>query len=181
MNIFIGVIGTQYEREQGIVCTTFQQHRAKCCLNFLLRARILPTCICSKLSAMLLSTTAAFGALVVQVVGITHGRVDYTPSIFVILQLIMLVAAYQNPEQAWAPAQDPSQQRFLWIIAPSEPEEVYDMELGAEDHASSSSPSIHRCFVRLFASDHRSSACTSSLFGMLIQHALCTPQQHGRR
>jgi len=130
MNIFIGVIGTQYEREQGIVCTTFQQHRAKCCLNFLLRARILPTCICSKLSAMLLSTTAAFGALVVQVVGITHGRVDYTPSIFVILQLIMLVAAYQNPEQAWAPAQDPSQQRFLWIIAPSEPEEVYDMELG---------------------------------------------------
>eukprot|EP00928_Gymnodinium_smaydae_P002938 TRINITY_DN11073_c0_g1_i1.p1 TRINITY_DN11073_c0_g1~~TRINITY_DN11073_c0_g1_i1.p1 ORF type:complete len:865 (+),score=153.71 TRINITY_DN11073_c0_g1_i1:112-2706(+) len=133
LNIFIGVIGTQYERETEMVPLTFLHHRAQCCLNFLLRTRVLPYKLCSRPVSWLLTGMAVIVALAVQIMGVTSGKLPWTNRIFVLCQLTMLLLAYQHPMAAWSPPPAKSEERYLWLTTPC-------ANLGKADDVESADP-----------------------------------------
>lgn len=138
LNIFIGVIGQQYEQEQERVQVTLKHERAQCCLNFLLRARVLPCGLCSQHMAFALSSLAALGLLWLQLSGFdkelhwgvfsVHGGHSPTMlrrSLFALLQMGMIVLQYQNYEAPWAAdiggaavGGNSDSRRYLWIALP---------------------------------------------------------------
>mmetsp|Transcript_20841 Transcript_20841/g.65954 ORF Transcript_20841/g.65954 Transcript_20841/m.65954 type:complete len:850 (+) Transcript_20841:95-2644(+) len=117
LNIFIGVIGTTYEQEQERVPLTFLQHRACCCQNFLLRARVMPCNLCSRTCANVVSILALGAIVAAQVHGLVLARGGLvTRMTFFLSDLVLLVAAYQTPGLTWR-ASD-KEKRYLWLASP---------------------------------------------------------------
>jgi len=116
LNICIGVIGTAYAEEQARVPRTFLHHRACCCLNFLLRVRVLPTQLCGRRCANIAIILALGLCVFTQVHGLLvhHGALR-TRTIFFFSQLVMLLASYQTPDLQWCPTQD--RKHYLWITS----------------------------------------------------------------
>jgi hypothetical protein len=136
LNIFIGVISSQYEKEKEHVLLSFTNHRAHCCLNFLLRARVLPCRLCSKPLSWLITIVAACAALATQVVSLSHGRPRGTTIAFIVTQSIMLMAAYQNPTlplaSCWSCAAA-QKKHYLWLTCPhSNCDDASDIEEGVQ-------------------------------------------------
>jgi len=115
LNIFIGVIGQQYEHEKQRVQITLKHERSQCCLNFLLRSRIFPCWLCGQTTAKLITGLAFFCAIWLQLAGLddeldwgwvvtqsANAPTKVGRCLFALLQLIMLLAQYQNPEEPWA-------------------------------------------------------------------------------
>jgi len=139
LNIFIGVIGAEYEKEKERVKVTFQHERAASCLNFLLRAEQLPTRLCSRTASLFVTFFAATLALALQVFGVMRGKsLPWTRAAFVLCQLTMILMAYQNKhvsfKKHWYTSAGGLQPRYLWIAVPSEPSDwkPEDMELGRD-------------------------------------------------
>mmetsp|Transcript_123129 Transcript_123129/g.394292 ORF Transcript_123129/g.394292 Transcript_123129/m.394292 type:complete len:870 (-) Transcript_123129:141-2750(-) len=121
LNIFIGVIGQQYELEKERVQVTLKHERAQCCLNFLLRVRVLPCSLCGRTSAVVFTFLAAAVAIWLQLAGLDDElgwgimaivRTSRAPTMyeqclvarctFAVLQFTMILMQYQNPEASWA-------------------------------------------------------------------------------
>lgn len=117
LNIFIGVIGTTYEQEQERVPQTFLHHRACCCLNFLLRARVIPCNLCSRLCANICTAATLSLCVITQVQGLIYQNGGlFARIIFIFSQALMLLAAYQTPGLCWCPMED--NKRYLWLTTP---------------------------------------------------------------
>mmetsp|Transcript_68595 Transcript_68595/g.173474 ORF Transcript_68595/g.173474 Transcript_68595/m.173474 type:complete len:870 (+) Transcript_68595:63-2672(+) len=114
-NIFIGVIGQQYEYEKQRVQVTLRQERSQCCFMFLLRTRIFPCWLCGPTLARVITCFAFLCAIWLQLAGLDDEldwgwvvtRSANAPTkvgrcLFACLQLIMILAQYQNPEEPWA-------------------------------------------------------------------------------
>lgn len=136
LNIFIGVISEQYNEEKDQAKVTLKRERAQCCLNFLLRASVLPCNLMRRAGARLLTVAAASFMVLVQVFGLgreLHWAVPGMPDfmqlvhlhamlprcVFALMQFTMLFAQYQNPEAAWAMTNGKGDNRFLWLVIPS--------------------------------------------------------------
>jgi len=107
LNIFIGVIGENYSNQKRISRLMYQNARANCCCQFLLRASVIPGMLCSPLIASIVAMLAALVSLAAQVIDFALDGGHKLPpwlqrSIFVIAQGIMVIAAYQNPAKLWA-------------------------------------------------------------------------------
>mmetsp|Transcript_76515 Transcript_76515/g.214670 ORF Transcript_76515/g.214670 Transcript_76515/m.214670 type:complete len:841 (-) Transcript_76515:81-2603(-) len=148
LNIFIGVIGQQYEQEKDRVQVTLKHERAQCCLNFLLRAKVLPCGLCRRYVAFIVTILAAFAGVVIQAIGLDTElglgifRIDRNqipfPSVlarilFAMLQLTMIFAQYQDCDAPWASCLRGDQantKRYLWLALPVDEDE--EMELGRQ-------------------------------------------------
>jgi len=103
MNVFIGVIGQQYEEKREACHLMFQQQRACACCNFLVRARVLP---CS-LAPQNWARVAGAAAILCMLALLGHGLIEravqpWSICLFILLQMMVLVSAYQNPSAPWA-------------------------------------------------------------------------------
>jgi len=130
MNVFIGVIGQQYEEKREVCHLMFQQQRASACCNFLVRARVLP---CSLASQKRARVAGAAGVLCMLCL-LGHGLVEravqpWSICLFILLQMMVLLSAYQNPSAPWATlftcSDEESAPHYLWTVVSraSEPEE----------------------------------------------------------
>lgn len=126
LNIFIGIIGTQYEVERLKTSKSFQQMRAERCRNFLVRAQALPCSICSENSAAAVSCAAILLTLALQVATLTRSQEPQVLEHPLLIagtlcscQLLLLFAAYQNPSAFWTrAAARAAHKRFLWLAVP---------------------------------------------------------------
>ncbi|CAE8636699.1 unnamed protein product [Polarella glacialis] len=104
LNIFIGVISEMYIVEKENVRLNFRQLRAGSCLQYLLRARIMPCRLCSKVTSFIVIIITTMVAVAVQgFYLVVREGADQTwigGSLF-FCQLIIVLASYQNPSAAW--------------------------------------------------------------------------------
>jgi len=144
LNIFIGVIGNNYNEQREKMPEVFQSVRAGICLTFLLRAKIIPTWLCSqKCAGMLVVIMAAILAfiqvsclvleegkdagslmrrIVLSHVPVFHFLNNYRSVFFFVCQSIMLLAAYQDPNTTWGMRWPGTvtKDHFLWVATVSE-------------------------------------------------------------
>lgn len=120
LNIFIGVIGEQYSLERNRCKRTFQKMRAASCLTFLLRVRVLPCNLMNKVTAEAVLVLSVLVSMAFQVLGLRNGEsLPWTGLIFFVLQVVMFLAAYQNPDAPWT-AQNAKKPYYLWLATPHE-------------------------------------------------------------
>jgi len=120
LNIFIGVIGEQYSLERQRCRLTFQKMRASSCLTFLLRVKVLPCNLVEKWVAEAAMVLAALLCVSLQVLGLARGAsLPYTGAVFFLLQVVMFLASYQNPQAPWA-ASNAKTPYYLWLATPRE-------------------------------------------------------------
>lgn len=121
MNIFIGILGTQYQLEKTKVNRTFQHLRAERCRNFLARARTLPCGLCSERLAAALGLLAVILSMGMQIASLTGSSFNANSGLFVFIlcgcKFVPLLAGYQSPSAFWA-KRTGSHNRFLWLTIP---------------------------------------------------------------
>jgi len=122
LNIFIGVIGEQYSLEKQRCKRTFQNRRASACLTFLLRAKVLPCALVQSCVAEAVLVLTVLLSMALQVHGLTSDELwPHCCPAFFGLQVVMFLAAYQNPKAPWA-ASSSKTPYYLWLATPRERE-----------------------------------------------------------
>ena len=177
LNIFIGVIGSNYERQKAHSAEIVQSVRTGICLTFLLRAKLIPCRLCSPRCALAGCLAAMALAMAVQFAGLARSEASwlqrwYLP-LFCLCQAVMVLAAYQDEESAWGPRTSGSGgDRYLWLAVACEPPE--DELGGAEGDADEESASTERAGVSVPMDS------ISTRFGVLVSISLRSsgPQTH---
>lgn len=128
MNVFIGVIGQQYEEKKEMCHLMFQHQRANACCNFLVRARVLPCSLASKTVATSAGVLGMGCIVMVPGYGLMKREVlPWTFSICVLLQMMIILSAYQNPSAPWASTHCPlapkERKHYLWTVVSRASEE----------------------------------------------------------
>jgi len=123
LNIFIGVIGEQYEVQKERCPIIFQHRRATACFNFLIRAKVLPCTLLSRRLALVVQALAVGSMLALQFEGLRRGSsLPWTKSSFILCQLVTLFCAYQNPKAPWTKATTGNccsvEKSYLWLVVP---------------------------------------------------------------
>jgi hypothetical protein len=122
LNIFISVLGDQYLVEKERISVTFQRHRAVACFNFLTRARVLPSSLCSVASASAVQAACLLSLLALQVFCFVQKELLVgTAMLFMACQQVALIAAYQNPAAPWE-KNHASESSYLWLVMPQRTE-----------------------------------------------------------
>eukprot|EP00929_Paragymnodinium_shiwhaense_P001530 TRINITY_DN101762_c0_g1_i1.p1 TRINITY_DN101762_c0_g1~~TRINITY_DN101762_c0_g1_i1.p1 ORF type:complete len:830 (-),score=152.78 TRINITY_DN101762_c0_g1_i1:45-2534(-) len=118
MNIFIAILGEQYSREMQSTSVVITHRRAAMCYTFLLRAKVLPTSFCSGGVSLLIIIFSTVLALAIEVACWMKGGLFFgARPWFFFCQLIMYLASFQNPSEAWVTK---SPQRHFWLIFPKQ-------------------------------------------------------------
>mmetsp|Transcript_30000 Transcript_30000/g.75664 ORF Transcript_30000/g.75664 Transcript_30000/m.75664 type:complete len:768 (+) Transcript_30000:145-2448(+) len=131
LNIFIGVVGEEYEKQRRMSKCVYRLVRAQKIQSFLTTARVLPCALTSKRMASRVATVACLTALAVQLVGLQQGRPwPWTRLILVMCQATMILATYQNPTEHWAVRRDACCRGLhLWMVRVAD----HSVEGGDED------------------------------------------------
>jgi hypothetical protein len=138
MNVFIGVIGQQYEEKKEMCHLMFQHQRANACCNFLVRARVIPYSLASDKVATLGGVLGMGCIVAVLGYGLMKREVlPWTISICVLLQMLIIVSAYQNPSAAWATSghctlAPEEKKHYLWTVV-SRASEAKNQEIDLEE------------------------------------------------
>ncbi|CAE8706672.1 unnamed protein product [Polarella glacialis] len=117
LNIFIGIISEAYIAEKEKCEVSFRRLRAKSCLDFLLRARILPCRLCSKTASVVIMSLAVVTCLAVQAYSfIDHEYADWIGPLFLFLQGVISLGSYQNQTSPWViNIHGPEDDSFVWF------------------------------------------------------------------
>lgn len=140
MNLFIGVMGEKYSNAKANAKLALWHCRANSCSSYLLEARCLPCGLCSRHRAAQAAALSGMVCLAVQAYGIYTGKaIQGSFLVFLICQMIMMLACFQAPGFPWAakchPWSGEQQDRFfLWTAQGHvDREEHIDSELFALD------------------------------------------------
>jgi len=127
LNIFIGIIGENYTLQKERSHEIFQEARTEACLAYLLRAKAVPSCLCSTRCAVGLAVVGAISAIVVQATSLSMEDVAEPLCVangwalfggFFVSQAMILLAAYQDPSAPWSACR--KKDHYLWIAVADE-------------------------------------------------------------
>ncbi|CAE8628619.1 unnamed protein product [Polarella glacialis] len=119
LNIFFEVIGEQYEKEKGRCELTFRRLRAKSCLRFLLRVRVMP-CLSCPLPCLLMfgscATTLGIQAYSFNRDGL-HGYKCLEGAAYVACQGLLIFASFHTPDAEVLAfiRGETKEARYLWV------------------------------------------------------------------
>jgi hypothetical protein len=127
LNVFIGVIGEQYEVQKRLCAQIFQHQRANACFDFLTRARVIPCSLMSVGMGLAMSAVAGLGIFALLFVSLVRSEtVAHESAYFAVFQMLLVLAAYQNPQAPWATPcsvisdNDSTHKYYLWLATPRE-------------------------------------------------------------
>jgi len=117
LNIFISVISEGYVEQRDKVAFSFKKLRAASCFCYLLRCRVLPCRVCSKLISYAACVTACSVAVGVQMYCFYDHRYHrWVAPVFFVCQLATILASYQDPDTPWViNAHGPEEDHYMWF------------------------------------------------------------------
>jgi len=117
LNIFIGVMSELYVNAKENCDLQFRHQRAGSCFAYLLRSRVIPCGVVTTKVAQLVMLLAACAALLVQLyVFFDHNFRIWVSMVFLVCQLLIVVASYQSPASPWVKNSNTSNQdHYVWF------------------------------------------------------------------
>jgi len=126
LNIFIGVIGESYNSEKSVASLSVLKKKCSLCLNFLLRARVIPSRLLSRTATEIILYTSLTIGVAFGIAELSNMKAFTHPEpAWIAVQVLALLACYQDPEEAWTRSKgnDSRFPRHLWVAAVDNPEE----------------------------------------------------------